>query len=159
MMRIIATVLLAMSVLGGCKNTEAPTKTDTKAATVVASIERTACYGSCPIYRATFYSDGRVRYVGKRFVPNVGTFDVQVSADDVKSIEAKAVETGYFDLNDKYDSPVTDFPSCVTSFTAGGKSKSVFDRVDGPKSLKSFEKHLDSLLEGKEFKKVSEEVY
>lgn len=159
MSRIIAIAVCAVCVLGGCKNTEAPAKTDAKAATVVASIERTACYGSCPIYRATFYSDGRVRYVGKRFVPNVGTYELQISPDDVKSIGAKAVEMGYFGLNDKYDSPVTDFPSCVTTVNDGGQSKTVFDRVDGPKALKSFEKHLDSLLEGREFKKVSEEVY
>jgi len=159
MSRIIALTILVMSVLGGCKNIESPTKADAKTATVVASIERTACYGSCPIYRATFFSDGRVRYVGKRFIPNVGTYDLVISADEVKSIGEKAVGIGYFDLKDKYDSPVIDFPSCVTTFTSDGRSKTVFDRVDGPKSLKAFEKHLDSLLENKEFKKVSDEVY
>ncbi len=35
---------------------------------VVITLERTQCFGSCPVYKLTVYGDGRVVYEGGGFV-------------------------------------------------------------------------------------------
>ena len=73
------TVLVSAASFIGCKSTEKsasttstpPEKSETTMATepqLLASIQRTACFGQCPMYRATFLDNGEVKYVGKRFV-------------------------------------------------------------------------------------------
>ena len=124
----------------------------------LASIKRTACYGKCPIYRLTILDNGQVIYEGKQFVEKIGTYAGLLNSEDVETILKKAKETSYFELEDAYDVPIADFPTCVTSVTKAGKTKRVMNKQGAPASLKKFETYLDSLLEGLELKKLSEEV-
>jgi len=124
--------------------------------TLLASIERTACYGQCPMYKATFLDNGEVVYVGKRFVEKIGTYRTLLSEEEVRSIEKKIAETNYFSLDSLYPTPISDFPSCITEAILNGKRKKVIDKRNPPENLKAFEKFLDSLLEGKELEKLSD---
>jgi Domain of unknown function (DUF6438) len=38
------------------------------------SLERTECFGPCPVYKVTIRLDGSVRYVGKKNVQRIGTY-------------------------------------------------------------------------------------
>lgn len=125
---------------------------------LLASIQRTACYGQCPIYKATFMDNGEVKYVGKHFVENVGTYSTLISAEEVKSIEERITEYDYYSLDSLYPTMVADFPSCITEVNLDGNYKRVIDRRNPPKNLKLFEQFLDGLLEDREFKKISDET-
>lgn len=125
---------------------------------MLASIQRTPCYGQCPIYKATFMDNGEVKYVGKHFVENVGTYSTLISAEDVRSIEESIKEFDYYSLDSLYPTLATDFPSCITEVNLYGNYKRVIDRRNPPKNLKLFEKFLDGLLEGREFKKISDDT-
>ncbi len=125
---------------------------------MLASIERTACYGQCPMYKATFMDNGEVKYVGKRFVEKIGTYRTLLSADEVLLIQENIIEYKYFSLDSLYPTPISDFPSCITEARLNGKLKKVIDRRNPPDNLKAFEKFLDGLLEGKELEKVSDET-
>lgn len=151
----------------GCKsNKEAASATPTTQNTeqintqtqpqMLASIERTACYGRCPVYKATFMDNGEVTYVGKHFVENIGTYKALISADDVQEIKNKITEYNYFALDSLYPTPITDFPSSITEVNYQGKLKKVINRRTPPANLKAFEQFLDSLLEGKEWEKISD---
>jgi hypothetical protein len=131
-------------------------QTMTSEPALLASIERTACYGQCPMYKATFLDNGEVLYVGKRFVEKIGTYRTLLSEEEVRSIEKKIVETNYFSLDSLYPTPISDFPSCITEASLNGNRKKVIDRRNPPENLKAFEKFLDSLLEGKELEKLSD---
>ena len=124
----------------------------------LASIKRTACYGKCPIYRLTILDNGQVIYEGKQFVEKIGTYSGLLTGEDVANVLKMSEETNYFELEDAYDVPIADFPTCVTSVTKDGKTKRVMNKQGAPASLKKFETYLDSLLEGLELKKLSAEV-
>lgn len=124
----------------------------------LASIKRTPCYGRCPIYKLTIMDNGEVVYQGKQFVEKLGTYSGLLTSEDLKTILEKAKETNYFELDDAYDVPIADFPTCVTSVTKDGKTKRVMNKQGAPPSLKKFELYLDSLIEGLELKKISDEV-
>ena len=125
---------------------------------MLASIQRTACYGQCPMYKATFMDNGEVIYIGKRFVENIGTYRTLISAEEVLDIKKKITEYDYFGLDSLYPTPITDFPSCITEASLNGNTKKVINKRNPPDNLRAFEKFLDSLLVDRQLEKVSDET-
>lgn len=132
--------------------------TEGSKANELASIKRTPCYGRCPMYKLTIMDNGEVIYQGKQFVEKLGTYSGLLTSEDLMTILERAKETNYFELEDAYDVPIADFPTCVTSVTKDGKTKRVMNKQGAPPSLKKFELYLDSLIDGLELKKISDEV-
>lgn len=122
----------------------------------MATIERTSCFGKCPMYKTTFFDNGEVKYVGKRFVDSIGTFTTLLSEDELNGIRQMVQDVDYFKLEDAYPTPVVDFPKCLTSVNIDGKQKNILNGENAPRTLIGFERYLDSLLKGKELTKISE---
>jgi len=98
---------------------------DSKANAVI-TLERTACFGSCPIYTVSILEDGTVLYNGERFVSVTGeqtsTIDPTVVAQMVKAFE----DAGYFDWDTSYENmTITDMPTVTTSVTHDGKTHQI----------------------------------
>lgn len=110
------------------------------------TIERTPCFGKCPVYKIYIYNGGYVVYDGKQNVDKIGRFSTQLSTDELKLIEQRAKEIKYLELNDKYDGPVTDLPSVHTSVAMDGYRKSITARYNVPSELKEFQKFIDNLF-------------
>jgi hypothetical protein len=93
---------------------------------VMATLERTACYGSCPIYTLTIFSDGRVEWNGARFVKQRGKATATLSASELAQLREAFDAVGYFALGDGYDCyEMTDAPSANTSYSDGKQKKSI----------------------------------
>ena len=129
-----------------------------KDATLLVSLKRTPCYGKCPTYRITIKDNGELVYEGKRFVEKLGTYQGSITTEDLENIRRKVVEMDFFSLENAYDVPISDFPTCVTTVRMDGKEKSIMNKQNAPASLRSFEKYVDSLIEGLELKKISDEI-
>jgi hypothetical protein len=159
--------LLSSFLMIGCKSKEpataasAPAQAErsemvAEAPAILASIERTSCFGSCPIYKATFFDNGEVTYVGKNFVENIGTYTTLVSAEDLEGIVQMAKDVNYFALEDAYPTPIADFPKTITSVNLKGNQKSILNGENAPRDLIGFERYLDGLLKDREWTKVSD---
>ena len=135
---------------------QAGTQTDPGEDSLFASIERTPCYGRCPTYSINIYKSGYVIYEGIRFVDRLGTYSTRISDRKIQAIINKANEIGYFELDDVYDSPVTDLPSTITYLSVNGQKKRIKDRVRGPEKLREYEKYFDGVFEDMEWKKVED---
>ena len=165
MKRFIPILLLAsMGTMLACKSTK-NTTTSTSATSnelirtepqVLSSINRTACYGQCPMYKATFMDNGEVEYIGRRFVDNIGTYKTVITAEEVEEIIKQIEVADYFGLDSLYPTPIADFPSCITEAQLNGKRKKVVNRRNPPVELKNFEKFLDSMLHARDWEKVSD---
>jgi thioredoxin-related protein len=114
--------------------------------------ERTLCYGECPAFKITVFSDGRSLYEGVRFVEKIGEYEARLSAAQMKEISEEAVRIGFYEFQDKYDASVSDVPTCITMISSDKGRKRVEDRFDGPDVLHAFEKYLDSILLGLDWK-------
>jgi acetamidase/formamidase len=96
------------------------------------TLERTACFGSCPIYKLAIASDGTITFVGERFTKTQGIATGRISASDFRRLVAEFEKIDYFSLPSDF-SPgtkvcpqmVTDMPSAITSIRLKGKSKTV----------------------------------
>ena len=79
------------------------------------SLERTMCYGSCPVYKVTIFGDGRVKWEGERFVAMEGRLEWLTTRRRLTAL-AKAVEKiNYFVLSWTPGMGETDCPSAITS--------------------------------------------
>jgi hypothetical protein len=92
----------------------------------VITLERTACFGTCPVYTVTIFDDGSVVYNGTNFVDVEGEQTVQIDPEIVKTAVKVFEDAGYFDWNDEYmNMTVTDQPYVTISVTRDGETKKI----------------------------------
>jgi hypothetical protein len=119
------------------------------------TLERTACFGTCPIYKVTLRSDGTILYEGQRFVQMMGTY--RGTAYGFDRLAKFILKENYFDLKDDYSANVTDMPSAITSVVRDGKRKMINDYGGfGPVELWAIETAIDGILKNAKLQKVPE---
>ena len=116
---------------------------------VLITLERTACFGTCPVYKLSISGDGKVVYEGIRFVNITGTQTTQISQDKIKELVDEFYNIGYFALKDKYDAPITDMPTTITSIAIDGRIKKVGNYYGAPKKLDELENKIDEITDSK----------
>ena len=95
-------------------------------AEVAITLERGACFGSCPVYRVTIYTDGTVTFEGELFVQTEGTHTTTIEPAVVQQLLASFEEAGYFDWEDEYtEMNEGDLPTIITSVTRDGETKRI----------------------------------
>ena len=53
---------------------------------IVITIQRSSCFGYCPVYSAEIYANGEVVYVGKENVKEIGERRFQISQETVQQL-------------------------------------------------------------------------
>ena len=122
-------------------------------------LERTRCFGACPVYRLTVHRSGKVEFEGKAHVWEVGRQTGRVSKEGFRQLVAKIEGINFFSLRDRYDgknadgsgSTVTDLPTRKTSVTRGNVTKTVENYFRGPKGLKELEDLIDEVTKSIEW--------
>ncbi len=148
---------LAILVVAACGTPAAPATPSNKverppaAHEVMATIERTACYGWCPIYKLTVYRDGVVEYSGDKFVKTTGKATGHLDPTTLAALDALFQENGYLGLRDAYEEyMMTDMPSVFTSYAPpDGKPKTIKHYLgdsSAPESLGKIEDGIDRIV-------------
>ena len=119
------------------------------------TLERTPCFGTCPVYTVAISRSGRVSFTGKHHVAQPGEATATIPAERVDSLLAELETGGYFGFADAYvmDSPAcgmyaTDSPTVITSATRGDKTKTIrHDRgcSAAPPGLSRLEQRIDEV--------------
>lgn len=136
-------------------DTPAPSDSPAAEKTLFASIQRTPCFGSCPTYTMTIYSDGSVNYHGTRAVDLIGDYTTQITQKQMDAMVATAQQIGFMQLDDRYDAAVSDLPSATTTMVIDGVEKSVYRRYNYPQSLLSLEVLFDNLIKSENWTETS----
>jgi hypothetical protein len=122
--------------------------------TVQITLERTPCFGFCPVYKLTIHGDGTVEYDGENNVNVTGHQTAQLTQAQMQELVTTFQQAGYFDLKENYTAPVTDLPSTITSFSLEGRSKLITNyggcTIDSsekaPQALCDLEAKIDSIV-------------
>ena len=147
---VLACIAVVMSLSGRAQgaplsNAAPPQQPDT----VLASLERTACYGTCPVYKLTIHADGRVDYRGEHFVKRKGDATGRLTPAQLGALRNSFARADYVRLADSYEhASVTDAPSAITSFTDGAIAKTVRHYLgddEAPAQLKKLEDQIDQI--------------
>ncbi|HKP36452.1 MAG TPA: DUF6438 domain-containing protein [Pyrinomonadaceae bacterium] len=164
MRRSITAMLIAVAVLGCLM----PALSQAGASSArrrekVITLERTACFGTCPMYKLAIYSDGRVEYEGLQFVKKVGKATSRISRAKLEDLVMQFTNIYYFNLPDSIEpgtkscpQPWTDMPSAITSLTWQGRSKTVKHYhgcrgLSGIERLTDLEKEIDRVVNVKQW--------
>lgn len=119
------------------------------------TLERTPCFGTCPVYRVSIAGDGAVLFEGRNHVDSAHATS-RLSADEVMALRRFFDDARFFELDDSYVSGeknctpyFTDAPTVITSIAIDGRSKGVrHDRGCGgvPERLSSLEDGIDRIV-------------
>jgi hypothetical protein len=120
------------------------------------TLERTACFGSCPVYTISVSSSGEVQYEGRAHVRKVGPATAKIPAVRVDALLSELDRGGYFTFADRYTSPelacgryATDSPTAITSVTLAGRTKRIthdYGCGGAPGALVVLERRIDEVL-------------
>ncbi len=138
----------------GIKTTNIPEGVDSN---LVISLQRTACFGQCPVYKVEIFKDGTVKYKGTAYIKKRGQHEAVATAAFIKNIQQKAAAISYMALSDKYpkgDNMITDIPSTISYVRIDNEGKIVINNYDAPKELIEFEKWLEKEIDTLEWKEV-----
>lgn len=123
---------------------------------IVITMQKTPCYGRCPVYEITINGDGSSKFVGRRFVDSIGVFEKQFSQVEVNSLVKAFEEAKFFEMQDEYTSKVSDMSTTYVSFSVNGKTKRIKDYYNAPAELKELEKMIEKLAFTPGWKKLNE---
>jgi hypothetical protein len=124
------------------------------------TLERTACFGRCPVYRLAVSPAGAVSYEGTANVRRIGAATGQVPADSVTALLSELEEADYFSFADSYTSNdptcgryATDLPTVMTSVTMQGRTKRIVHDhgCAAPGALDVLERRIDEVLGSSQF--------
>jgi ankyrin repeat protein len=113
------------------------------------TLQRTACYGSCPAYSVEVNGDGTVDYSGGTFVAFTGHHRGSIPPANVLELLNIFRAADYFSLDDEYRMSVTDNPTYITSIQIDGRRKQVKDyvglEIGMPQAVSDLENEIDRL--------------
>lgn len=120
---------------------------------LLVTLQKTPCYGTCPVFNFQALNDGRSTLRVERFAEDVigihlpqGDYEGTVDLAELSIIITYAQKSGYFKLDNKYDNVmVMDLPAAIT--TVDGHT--VFNRFEGPdlKDLYTLIEHTISKID------------
>jgi len=80
------------------------------------SIEQTACFGECPIYRLTIDGNGSALLDAHRFMDSIGVFEAKVNSDTLCVTFAAAKKCKWETYDEEYISGYSDMPATVIQY-------------------------------------------
>jgi uncharacterized protein DUF6438 len=140
-------IFLSSMLFGASQKTDNLRKCDGE---IVITIERSSCFGDCPVYSAEIHADGTVVYVGKSNVKEIGERRTKISQEKIRELVKEFQQINYFSLKDEYQTDesgmtVSDLPTTATSICLDGKLKQVVNYFGAPKELRALQEKIDSL--------------
>jgi hypothetical protein len=89
------------------------------------TLERTPCYGTCPVYVLTLRRDGSAEYRGYMFVERMGQFRGRVEPGAFTHLADCAVDSGIWKRRKSYFEPITDAATAVLTVRGDGWEREV----------------------------------
>ena len=132
--------LILFSILLSCGLTK---KANPSEIELIISLQRTACFGTCPIYKIEIFADGSGIYTGTRFVENIGVTKFNLSETQLNLILTQAEAIGFTNMKGEYSEPISDLPTTFIQI----KDKKIRDYTGAPKTLKNLENLIDQMYQ------------
>ena len=118
-------------------------------APILATLERTGCFGTCPIYSVTVRTDGTVEYEGRRFVKLRGHRVGKLDAHQLAALRAAFSEAKFLALEDRFACfEATDNPSAIVTYRSGDKVRTLrhyYGCLSAPKTMETLERKVDEI--------------
>ena len=150
-------ILVLGLLLSGCApsvGTPTTSPTENVFSDLVITLERTACHGTCPIYKLTIEGNGDVIYEGQDFVQVKGKQTESLGPVQIQDLVSAFEQANFFTLPDYTHEDTTDSPSVITSITRNGETKTVnhyYGDNSAPQALFDLESKIDEITNSKQW--------
>ena len=115
----------------------------------VISMQKTACYGACPVYSIEIFADYTVIYSGEENVPVKGQKKFKMEKAEFDKLVAAFEQSNFFKFKSDYMAPVKDLPTTHIEFNYQGESKKIRDYYGAPEELKQLENRVEEFVRNK----------
>ena len=133
-------LIIFIIILSSCKTTSNQIFNDQKK--LIISLEKTACFGTCPILKIEIYNNGTIVYNGIKHVKKIGIYNLQIEKEEIQKILSKAEKIGFYKLKKEYTERISDLPT--TYIMINGKL--IKDYFGAPKKLKDLENQIEKKI-------------
>jgi hypothetical protein len=119
-------------------------------------LERTACFGACPIYTVTLFRDGKARYHGEAFVKNEGDLTGRIHISDFGRLCYLLERLGFSEFEHEYTAPWTCSPTVYLRVWQAGEEQPIVVKdygEYGPIELWALQQAVDAVAGRIEWKK------
>ena len=108
----------------------------------IISLEKTACFGRCPVFTIIIYNNGECLYNGMKFVKKSGEYNLKINKQEINKILSQAKEIGFDNLKNEYSERITDLPTTYIMIN----NKKIKDYYGAPSELKDLEKLIEEII-------------
>ncbi len=109
-------------------------------------MDRTACYGTCPVYSLEINSDGSVKYTGRSFVDYEGVYTTTISTKKIEEIFTAFENHDVDTCSNEYNSMMQDVPGIFYNIRYGKKKQNITNAHFGPQFLIDLANKIDSVI-------------
>ncbi len=159
-MKYLFVITIAIVGLWACNTAKNSSDYDdtinTKKAEKVIVFKKGGCFGRCPIYQLTLYTDGTAQYDGERFTDRLGVHTKKLPSTTIDALLGDCKAANFFELPDKYESRIPDLASSTLTYMEGEQSKTIFWREQADDALKAIGKKIEAIANTKENWEINE---
>jgi hypothetical protein len=121
------------------------------------SIEKTPCYGTCPIYTMSIDGEGIALLRAGDFMDEAGFFYATLPADSVSSLFRHAKICNWDSYDSTYMNQYLDLPSTIVRFSTHAKDTVTvqYNTINAPAELRLLGNRLELLQEQMDWKPVA----
>jgi hypothetical protein len=113
--KIVLKTLLIAAFLVSCHSQNKLSKRELRAFYI--SMEKTPCFGSCPMYTITVDSKAMVELDARRFMDKLGKTSVTLSDVDLKSLQSVCAKASWDTYQAQYLTGNSDLPSTIVRYS------------------------------------------
>jgi hypothetical protein len=106
------------------------------------SLHKGACFGTCPVFRFSLYTDGTFIYEALRFHEKHGIYSGALSKSQVDEIRKKASRLAWSEYPEYIESQIPDLPATTIVY----EGNRVQFREEAPQNLKDLGTFLEGLI-------------
>lgn len=119
-------------------------------------LQRTMCFGTCPVYSVMVDKEGNVNYYGEMFVYKSGEHYWKISEKKVNQLNDLIGDFGFKSfIYEPGDEFITDRPSCITTVKySNGETKEIdhyYGHISIDDSLTAFENKIERIIGTKKY--------
>lgn len=109
---------------------------------LIISLNKTACFGTCPVYKIKIYNNQSAIFEGVKFVEKEGSYNFKISKKEINTILKKAKKINFQKMEDEYTELITDLPTTYIMIN----NKQIKDYYGAPKELKELEEIIENIF-------------
>ena len=110
------------------------------------SLKRTPCLGTCPVFKLEVYTDGFVMYSGKNYVELIGEYNGLLNLEQLADVKKLFSNSDFYTFESEYNDGRLDIPATIIEYYGPNGEKKVEARTEIPKKFRVLASELEKLI-------------